>query len=140
MEKETTKQKIKQGINKIDIRNIFQQGWKVDKAKIKYIVKKKSFLDDVSYYLSLDTRVNQHYTSGALKNSHDNYMIECKKGNVYIGLEDNSNMNTEEARKTITIEYNPQKVDLFAELNYLEPLRYLDLHRRYILYLDLGLL
>lgn len=138
MEKETTKQKIKQGINKIDIRNIFQQGWKVDKAKIKYIVKKKSFLDDVSYYLSLDTRVNQHYTSGALKNSHDNYMIECKKGNVYIGLEDNSNMNTEEARKTITIEYNPQKVDLFAELNYLEPLRYLDLHRRYILYLDLA--
>lgn len=138
MEKEEIRKKIKQGIKKVNIQDIFQQGWKVDKAKIKYIVRKKSFIDDVSYYLSLDTRVKQHYTSGALKNSHDNYMIECEKGNVYIGLEDNSNMNTDEARKTITIEYNPQKVDLFTELNYLEPLRHLDLHRRYILYLDLA--
>lgn len=138
MEKETIKQKVKQGIKKINIQDVFKKGWKVDKAKIKYIVRKKSFLDDVAYYLSLDTRVTQHYTSGALKNSHHNYMIECKKGNVYIGLEDNSNMNTDEARKTITIEYNPQKVDLFTELNYLKPLCHLDLHRRYILYLDLA--
>lgn len=138
MEKKELKQKIKQGMKKKDIKDVFQQGWKVDKAKIKFIVRKKSFLDDVSYYLSLDTRVKQHFTSGSLKNCHDNFILECEKGNIYIGLEDNSNMNTEEARKTITVEYNPQKVDLFTELNYLEPLRHIDLHRRYILYLDLA--
>ncbi|MDO5852433.1 MAG: hypothetical protein Q4Q23_08095 [Methanobacteriaceae archaeon] len=138
MDQKEIQKKIKKGIEKINIQEVFQQGWKVDKAKIKFIVRDKSFLDDVSYYLSIDTRVIQHFTSGALKNSHDNFTLECKKGNVYIGLEDNSNMNTDEARKTITIEYNPQKVDLFTELNYLEPLRHLDLHRRYILYLDLA--
>lgn len=138
MEHEEIQAKIKKGIITSNIQDIFQQGWKVDKAKIKFIVRNKNFLDDVSYYLSLDTRVIQHFTSGALKNCHDNFTLECKKGNVYIGLEDNSNMNTEEARKTITVEYNPQKVDLFTELNYLEPLKHLDLHRRYILYLDLA--
>lgn len=135
---EQTKKKIKKEMKEVNIQDVFQQGWKVDKAKIKYIVRDKKYLNDLSYYLSIDSRVTTQFTSGALKNSHYNFTLECQKGNVYIGLEDNSNMNTEEARKTITIEYNPQKVDIFTEVNYLAPLKQLDLHRRYILYLDLA--
>ena len=135
---EQTKKKIKKEMKEINIQDIFKPGWKVDKAKIKYIVRDKKYLNDLSYYLSIDSRVTTQFTSGALKNSHYNFTLECQKGNVYIGLEDNSNMNTEEARKTITIEYNPQKVDIFTEVNYLAPLKQLDLHRRYILYLDLA--
>lgn len=138
MKKEEVQQRIKQEIKKVNIQDILKPGWKVDKAKIKYIVRDKKYLNDLSYYLSIDSRVTTQFTSGALKNSHYNFTLECQKGNVYIGLEDNSNMNTEEARKTITIEYNPQKVDIFTEVNYLEPLKALDLHRRYILYLDLA--
>lgn len=138
MKKKEIQKKIKEGIKEINIQDIFKQGWKVDKAKIKYIAKNKNYLNDLSYYLSIDSRVSTQFTSGALKNSHHNFTLECAKGTVYIGLEDNSNMNTEEARKTITIEYNPQKVDLFTEMNYLAPLKTLDLHRRYILYLDLA--
>lgn len=138
MKQEEKKKAIKREFTQINIQDIFKPGWKVDKAKIKYIVRDKNFLNDLSYYLSIDSRVTTQFTSGALKNSHYNFTLECQKGNVYIGLEDNSNMNTEEARKTITIEYNPQKVDIFTEVNYLEPLKALDLHRRYILYLDLA--
>lgn len=138
MNKEKTHQKIKREFTQTNIQDILKPGWKVDKAKIKYIVRDKKYLNDLSYYLSIDSRVTTQFTSGALKNSHYNFTLECQKGNVYIGLEDNSNMNTEEARKTITIEYNPQKVDIFTEVNYLEPLKALDLHRRYILYLDLA--
>lgn len=138
MEQKQIKKKIKREMKSVNIQDIFQQGWKVDKAKIKFLVRDRKFLDDVMYCLSVDSRVDTQFTSGALKNSHYNFTLECQKGNVYIGLEDNSNMNTEEARKTITIEYNPQKVDIFTEVNYLAPLKQLDLHRRYILYLDLA--
>lgn len=138
MEKEEIRKKIKKGITEGNIQDIFKEGWKVDKAKIKYIVRDRKFLDDVMYCVSVDSRVNTQFTSGALKNSHYNFILECQKGNVYIGLEDNSNSNTNEARKTVTIEYNPQKVDIFKEVNYLEPLIHLDTHRRYILYLDLA--
>lgn len=138
MKKEEIKKKIKEGIKEINIQDIFKPGWKVDKAKIKYIVRKKSQIEDLKYFLEVDSRVTTQFTSGSLKNSHYNFTIECQKGNVYIGIEDNSNMNTDEARKTITIEYNPQKVDLFTELNYLSFLKEIDLHRRYILYLDLA--
>lgn len=138
MEQKERKKRIDEGLKQINIQDVFKQGWKVDKAKIKFLVRDRNFLDDVMYCLSVDSRIDTQFTSGALKNSHYNFTLKCQKGNVYIGLEDNSNMNTEEARKTITIEYNPQKVDIFTEVNYLAPLKQVDLHRRYILYLDLA--
>ena len=125
-------------MKRINIQDVFSPGWKVDKAKIKYLVRNRKEIDDLMYCLSVDSRVNSQFTSTSLKNSHYNFTIECKKGTVYVGLEDNSNMNTEESRKTVTVEYNPYKVDIFSEITYLSKFKWTELHRRYILYLDLA--
>lgn len=138
MNKEKTHQKIKADPKITDMHKLFPEGWKVDKAKIKYLVRNKKQIEDITYCLSIDSRIETSYTSSALNKSNHNYIIQCKKGNVYVGIEDNSNMNMDEARKTVTIEYNPQKVDVFQEVTYLSFLKALDVHRRYILYLDLA--
>ena len=138
MERKEIQKIIDDGVRRINIQDVFSPGWKVDKAKIKYLVRNRKEIDDLMYCLSVDSRVNSQFTSTSLKNSHYNFTIECKKGTVYVGLEDNSNMNTEESRKTVTVEYNPYKVDIFNEVTYLSKFKWTELHRRYILYLDLA--
>lgn len=132
------KKVIEDGIKKINIRDVISPGWKIDKAKIKYILRSPGEIQKIADNLACDPRVTSNYETGDLKKCKYNYTLDCVGGSVYVGLEDNNTRNTDESRKTVKIEYNPQKVNIFQELHYLRDLLFLDLHRRYIMYLDLA--
>lgn len=138
LEKLKVKQIIENGIKKINIHDVIDEGWKIDKAKIKYILRSYGDVQRIADNLSYDSRVTSNYESGELKKCKYNYTLDCGGGSVYIGLEDNNTRNSDEGRKTVKIEYNPQKVDIFEEIHYLRELKLLDLHRRFIMYLDLA--
>lgn len=125
-------------VRKINISDVITAGWKVDKAKIKYILRSHDEVQLIADNLSCDPRVTSSFESGDLKKCKFNYTLGFENGVVYVGLEDNANRNLDESRKTVKIEYNPQKVDVFKEVGYLCSLKALDLHRRYIMYLDLA--
>lgn len=129
---------VENGIKKINIHDVIAEGWKVDKAKIKYILRSPGEIQKIADNLACDSRITSNYPSNDLKKCKFNYTLDCTGGTVYIGLEDNNTRNADESRKTIVVEYNPQKVDLFQEVHYLRDLKQLDLHRRYIMYLDLA--
>lgn len=138
MNAEELKQVIENGIKKINIQDVIKDGWKIDKAKIKYILRDHNEVQKIADNLAVDSRVNARYESSDIKKCKLNYTLSCVGGVVYIGLEDNSSQNIDESRKTVKIEYNPQKVDIFKEIQYLRELPFLDLHRRHIMYLDLA--
>lgn len=122
----------------INIWDKLEKGWKVDKAKFKYILKQVKDIQKIMDNLELDTRVTKVWESRDLKASRYNYNIETEQGIIYIGIESNQiKGDTEEKRKTLVLEYNPQKTKPF-EIDYLRPLRELDLHRRKVMYLDLA--
>ena len=129
---------VENGIKKINIHDVIAEGWKVDKAKIKYILRSPGEIQFIADNLACDSRVTSNYSSNDLKKCKFNYTLDCPGGTVYIGLEDNNSNIVDISRKTVVIEYNPQKVDLFQEVHYLRDLKQLDLHRRYIMYLDLA--
>lgn len=123
----------------MQIKEIIKEGWKVDKIKIRYILKRREDIQKIVNNLEIDTRVKIRYESKDFKQCRMNYTIETKKGNIYIGIESNQiKMTEDEKKKTLIIEYNPQKVDLFKEIRYLEKLKGLDLHRREIMYFDMA--
>ena len=122
-----------------DIKEIIQPGWKLDKAKIKYTVRKKEEIQNIINHIELDERVFKRYESNNLKACRMNYIIETKEGNLYVGIGSNQpNLTFDEQMKTIVIEYNPNKIDAFLIAPYLKHLLFLDIHRREILTLDLA--
>lgn len=129
---------VKSNVRKINISDVIKEGWKVDKAKIKYILRSHDEVQWIADNLACDSRVTSSFESGDLKKCKFNYTLGFEGGVVYIGLEDNANRDLDESRKTVKIEYNPQKVDVFKEVGYLRGFKSLDLHRRYIMYLDLA--
>lgn len=123
----------------MQIKEVIKEGWKVDKIKIKYRLKQKKDVQKIVDNLEIDTRIKKRYESKDFKQCRMNYIIETKKGNIYIGIESNQiKMNHDERIKTIIIEYNPQKINLFKEIKYIEKLKGLDLHRREIMYFDMA--
>ena len=122
-----------------DIKEIIQPGWKLDKVKLKYTVRKKEVIQNIINHIELDTRVLERYESKNFKACRMNYLIKTKNGNLYIGIGSNQpNLTFDEQMKTIIIEYNPNKIDAFKIAPYLKDLLILDIHRREILSLDLA--
>ena len=122
-----------------DIKEIIQPGWKLDKVKLKYTVRKKEEIQNIINQIELDTRVLERYESNNLKACRMNYLIKTKEGNLYVGIGSNQpNLSFDEQMKTIIIEYNPNKIDAFKIAPYLKDLLFLDIHRREILSLDLA--
>jgi hypothetical protein len=130
---------INDGIKEVDIRKVFQQGWKVDKSKIRYIVNNIEEVQELIYNLTLDSRIKVTYQSNCFEKSNKNYVIELEKGTVYIGVGSNAPKGVfSELQKSIVVEYNPQKIDIFKEIKYLRFLKSSENHRRKIMYLDLA--
>ena len=122
-----------------DIKEIIQPGWKLDKVKLKYTVRKKEEIQNIINHIELDTRVLERYESNNFKACRMNYLIKTKEGNLYVGIGSNQpNLTFDEQMKTIIIEYNPNKIDAFLIAPYLKHLLFLDIHRREILSLDLA--
>ena len=106
----------------MQIKEIIKEGWKVDKIKIRYILKRREDIQKIVDNLEIDTRVKIRYESKDFKQCRMNYTVETEKGNIYIGIESNQiKMSEDEKKKTLIIEYNPQKVcqDLFLTLSVL---------------------
>lgn len=122
-----------------DIKEIIKPGWKLDKVKLKYTVRKKEEIQNIINHIEFDTRVLERYESNNFKACRMNYLIRTKEGNLYIGIGSNQpNLTFDEQMKTIIIEYNPNKLDAFKIAPYLKDLLLLDIHRREILSLDLA--
>lgn len=122
-----------------DIKEIIKPGWKLDKVKIKYTVRKKEEIQNIINQIELDVRVSERYESNNLKACRMNYLIKTKDGNLYVGIGSNQpNLTFDEQMKTIIIEYNPNKIDAFKIAPYLKDLLLLDIHRREILSMDLA--
>lgn len=122
----------------INIWDKIEKGWKVDKIKLKYILKRIEDAQRIIDNLALDTSVNTIWESKDFKKCRYNYNIDQEKGTIYIGIESNQyNGNEEERRKTLVLEFNPQKTDPF-KINYLRPLKEIELHRRKVLFMDLA--
>lgn len=115
-----------------------RKGWKVDKIKFKYTLKQIKDVQAILDKLGDETSVKTSWESKDIKSCRYNYVLEQEDGTFYIGIESNQfKGNTEEKRKTLVLEYNPQKTDPF-KLSYINKLKELDLHRRKILYVDLA--
>lgn len=138
-EKKDIKKIMLDGIKEIKIEKIIKKGWKVDKAKIKYLAKNVKQIQKILDYLSEDSRVIKSYVSNDFKKATKNYVLNCKNGVLYVGVGSNSPKGVfDELQKTIIVEYNPQKIDLFKEVKYLRELKFLEHHRRKIMYLDMA--
>lgn len=123
----------------MNIKEVIKEGWKVDKIKIRYILRKREDIQKIVNNLEIDTRVNIRYESKDFKQCRMNYTVETEEGNVYIGIESNQiKISQDEKIKTLIVEYNPQKVNLFKEIKYLQKIKSLDLHRREIMYFDMA--
>ena len=122
-----------------DIREIIKPGWKLDKVKLKYTLRKKEDVQNIINHIEFDERVTRRYESKDLKACRMNYIIERQDGNLYIGIGSNQiKLSFDEQIKTIVIEYNPNKIDAFKIAPYLKDLLFLDIHRREIMSLDLA--
>ena len=122
-----------------DIREIIKPGWKLDKVKLKYTLRKKEDVQNIINHIEFDERVTRRYESKDLKACRMNYIIETQDGNLYIGIGSNQiKLSFDEQIKTIVIEYNPNKIDAFKIAPYLKDLLFLDIHRREIMSLDLA--
>lgn len=122
-----------------DIRKIIKPGWKLDKVKLKYILRQKEEVQNIINHIEFDERVTRRYESKDLKACRMNYIIETPEGNLYVGIGSNQTRLTfDEQIKTIVLEYNPNKIDAFNIATYLKDLIFLDIHRREIMSLDLA--
>jgi len=122
-----------------DIKKIIQPGWKLDKVKLKYILRKKEEIQKIINNIEVDERAIKRFESKNLKACRMNYIIETQEGNLYIGIGSNQpRLTFDEQIKTIVIEYNPNKIDAFKIAPYLKDLLFLDIHRREIMSLDLA--
>ena len=122
-----------------DIKDIIAPGWKIDKIKIKYLLRKKEEIQKIVNNLEIDPRINKKYESKSFEACRMNYILETKEGNLYIGIGSNQlNLSFDEQNKVIIIEYNPNKIDAFKIAPYLETLITTDLHRREIMSIDMA--
>ena len=122
-----------------DIKDIIAPGWKIDKVKIKYLLRKKEEIQKIVNKLEVDPRINKKYESKSFEACRMNYILETEEGNLYIGIGSNQlNLSFDEQNKVIIIEYNPNKIDAFKIAPYLETLIYSDLHRREIMSIDMA--
>lgn len=122
-----------------DIKEVITPGWKIDKVKIKYLLRKKEEIQKIVNNLEIDPRINKKYASKSFEACRMNYILETKEGNLYIGIGSNQlNMSFDEQNKVIIIEYNPNKIDAFKIAPYLEILITTDLHRREIMSIDMA--
>ena len=125
-------------MKEINIWDKLEKGWKVDKIKFKYILKKIEDIQMIIDNLAIDNKVTQIWESKDFKKCRYNYNLEQDKGTIYIGIESNQYKgDEEERRKTLVLEYNPQKTNPF-NISYLKILKELDLHRRKVLFMDLA--
>ena len=126
-------------IKQINIKEVIEEGWKVDKIKIKYILKTTNQIQKILDYLATDTRVTKSWESRDFKQCNKNFTIETNKATIYIGIGSNQLKGSfEEHQKTLIIEFNPQKINPFEEIIYLKILKEIELHRRDIMYIDMA--
>ena len=95
-------------MREINVWDKLEKGWKVDKIKLKYILKRIEDAQAIMNNLALDTRVSTIWESKDFKKCRYNYNIEQEEGTIYIGIESNQYRgDEEERRKTLVLEYNP---------------------------------
>lgn len=122
-----------------DIKEVLREGWKVDKIKIKYVLNSVEETENIGRWIAFDTRISKDYPSSKLDSCQRNFTLETKEGNVYIGIGSNQpKISNDERNKTMIVEYNPQKIDLFKTIEYLEVLKKLPPHRRAIMSFDMA--
>lgn len=118
--------------------NKIEKGWKVDKVKFKYILKQVKDAQKILDHLAQETTAIKYWESKKVKECRHNFILEQTEGTFYVGIESNQPAGTtEEKRKTLILEYNPNKTNPFS-YEYLSKLKELELHRRKILYIDLA--
>ena len=133
------KQKIKEGIIERNIQDIYKEGWKVDKAKIKYLADNLEEIQKLINVLAEDSRVIKTYQSNDFKKCNKNFIVELKGGVLYIGIGSNAPKGIFNVlQRTIVIEYNPQKIDVYKEVKALKFLKGLPSHRRKVMYIDMA--
>lgn len=123
----------------INIQSLYKEGWSIDKVKLKFILPTLQFANNISYALSIDTRVVSDWVTNAIKQCHFNYNIQIGKNSFYVGLGSNSPRGDfQEKQKVLIIEYNPNKVNPFKEIHIFRNLLYIPIHRRELMYFDLA--
>lgn len=123
----------------VDIKTVIAEGWKVDKIKFKYILKKVEDGQALLSWIATDTRMTKMWESRDFKQCSKNFNLELNGATVYIGLGSNQIKGSfEEHQKTLILEFNPQKVNPYKEIEYLKELLHLELHRRDIMYIDMA--
>jgi len=121
-----------------DIKEVIKEGWKVDKIKFKYILKRIDDIQTILDNLAEETTVIKTWESKDIRACRYNYTIAQENDTFYLGIESNQfKGNTEEKRKTLILEYNPQKTNPYKH-EYLNKLKELELHRRDIMSVDLA--
>lgn len=123
----------------INIQTLYSEGWSIDKVKLKFILPTLQYADNISFALSIDTRVIQDWVTNAIKQCHFNYNIQVGKNSFYVGLGSNSPKGSfQEKQKVLILEYNPNKVNPFKEFSIFHNLLYIPIHRRELMYFDLA--
>lgn len=123
----------------INIQSLYSEGWSIDKVKLKFILPTLQYADNISFALSIDTRVVQDWVTNAIKQCHFNYNIQVGKNSFYVGLGSNGPKGSfQEKQKVLILEYNPNKVNPFKEFSIFHNLLYIPIHRRELMYFDLA--
>ena len=122
-----------------NIEDILTPGWKIDKIKIRYILRNIKEIQRIVDNLEIDSRILKKYESKSFEACKMNYIVETKDGNLYVGVGSNqTNVPFGDQQKIIVIEYNPNKIDAFKIAPYLETLITTDIHRREIMSIDMA--
>ena len=126
-------------IKQKNIKEVIKEGWKVDKVKFKYILKRINQIQKILDNLATDNRVTKFWESKDFKQCNKNFTIETNKATLYLGIGSNQLKGSfEDHQKTLIIEFNPQKINPFEEIDYLRTLKEIELHRRDIMYIDMA--
>lgn len=126
-------------IKQKNIKEVIKEGWKVDKIKFKYILKRVNQIQKILDNLATDSRVTKYWESKDFKQCNRNFTIETNKATLYVGTGSNQLKGSfEDKQKTLIIEFNPQKINPFEEIEYLRILKEIELHRRDVMYIDMA--
>ena len=122
-----------------NIEDIITPGWKIDKIKIRYILRNIKEIQRIVDNLEVDSRILKKYESKSFEACKMNYIVETTQGNLYVGIGSNqTNVPFGDQQKIIVIEYNPNKINAFKIAPYLDVLITTELHRREIISIDMA--
>lgn len=96
--------------------------YSIDKIKLEFKCLRFQVLQEMLNQFSYSSCSDKYYTSNKISKCKHNFVIDCGGGVIYIGIEPNWNFNSQ-YNKSIVIEYNPNKIDLFESVPILKFLK-----------------